>query len=167
MFKSENLEFREIDPLTDNLENYLNWIRDPISNPYIQGANINMTLESLVDYVRKKNSAEDCVLWGIYHRQNLNHIGNIKFEPIRSDLGLACVGILIGETDYRGRGYGSEAFGSALAFFSENFGIPNFYLGVDPKNIAAVAMYENQGFSFNQEMSLLHRKNIMTKFYRS
>ena len=165
MFQSKNLEFREIDTVTDNLQNYLGWIKDPISNPFIQGANSNMTLERLVDYVNKKNSAQDCVLWGIYHQQN--HIGNIKFEPIRPELDLACIGILIGETTFRGQGYGSEAFGAALTFFSENYGITNFYLGVDPNNIAAVEMYKKQGFSFNREMSLLHGHNIMTKFSKN
>jgi ribosomal-protein-alanine N-acetyltransferase len=165
LFQSKRLEFREIDPLFDNLENYLSWLRDPISNPFIVSTNKDLKLEDLIAYVNTKNAAKNCVLWGIYLRQDLSHIGNIKFEPIQLDLGLAWVGLLIGQVELRGKGLGSEALSIATSYFSEITGIRNFRLGVDPGNLSAIKVYKNQGFSFDEEESLLHGKSIMSKIH--
>jgi ribosomal-protein-alanine N-acetyltransferase len=162
LLQSKNLVFREIDPLVDNLNNYLSWMRDPVSNPYIHGTDPEYTLSRLVSYVTAKNLSEECVLWGIYSRQNGIHIGNIKFEPIQYKNGLACVGILIGESTFRGKGIGSEALSYAISFFSDSFKIPKIYLGVDQNNIPAIALYKKQGFSSDRELSNLYKKNIMS-----
>lgn len=162
MFTSKNLVFREIDPSVDNLDNYLSWLRDPVSNPYIYGTDSDFTRERLVSYINLKNSTEKCVLWGIYTRQKYTHVGNIKFEPIQQEDGLACVGILIGDSAFRGKGIGSEALHTAIAYFSETFKIPKIYLGVDQDNLPAIALYKKQGFSPDRELSNLYKKYIMS-----
>lgn len=166
LFQSKNLEFKEINPDTDNLDNYLSWLRNPYSNPYIQGTDSDFNLESLIQYIKSKNADKNCALWGIYMRGDLIHIGNIKFEPIQHEKGLACVGILIGEPDYRRKGFGSEALSSAITFFSDAFKIPKIYLGVDLKNLPAIAMYKSQGFIYDPELSSFYRKNIMSKILK-
>jgi [ribosomal protein S5]-alanine N-acetyltransferase len=167
LFHSKNLEFREINPRTDNLENYLSWLRNPDSNPYIQGTDSDFDLETLIDYVESKNAAENCSLWGIYLRQDLRHIGNIKFEPIQPDNGIVWVGLLIGEMEFRGKGLGSEALSTAIRYFSEVTGIRIFYLGVDTRNLPAVKLYERQGFTFDKEKSLFYGKSVMSKILRA
>lgn len=162
MLQSKNLVFREIDPLVDNLDNYLSWMRDPVSNPYIHGTDPNYTLSRLVNYITVKNVSEECILWGIYSRQSGIHIGNIKFEPIQYEAGLACVGILIGEPAFRGKGIGSEVLSYTISFFSDSFKIPKIYLGVDQENIPAIALYKKQGFRSDKKLTKLYGKNIMS-----
>jgi RimJ/RimL family protein N-acetyltransferase len=167
MFQSNNLEFRTINPSVDSLENYLSWLRDPLSNPYIIGTDRDFKLDSLIEYVNEKNESKDCALWGIYSRPDLIHIGNIKFEPIQPELGLAWVGILIGEVDFRGKGLGYEALSESISYFSNVSSIRKFYLGVDPQNLPAVKLYESLGFAFDQEESLIRGKSIMYKIHRN
>ena len=131
-----------------NMDNYLKWMRNTGLNIFIQGVKANYTIEELKSYVEDKNNSSTALLLGIYDKKSLLHIGNIKLEPlIPSDK--ACIGILIGETRYRGKGVGTEVINALITFASIEFEIKYFYLGVDPDNLAALHLYRKLGFQVN------------------
>ena len=43
-------------------------------------------------------------------------IGNIKYEPVNSEIGYAVMGILIGEADLRGKGVAAEVLSESVAW---------------------------------------------------
>jgi RimJ/RimL family protein N-acetyltransferase len=53
--------------------------------------------------------------------------------------------IVIGEKEYLGQGYGTEAIRQLLRF-AKNKGIKNVYLEVRPTNLRAIRSYEKSGF---------------------
>ncbi len=106
-FDTERFIVRVIDQHHDSLNNYLTWMTDIKSNLFIDGVRSNFTVDELKQYISEKNSSEDSVLLGIYEKISGDHIGNIKLEPIIKK-SMACLGILIGEVNMRGKLVGFE-----------------------------------------------------------
>lgn len=142
---TERFLLRSIDPEVDNFEDYLLWMRDEESNPYIQSVNINITFEELRDYVSSKNESNNALLFGIFLSNTSKHIGNVKLEPIHPKEE-ATLGILIGEQEWRGKGVGFEVISRIIDYSFNELKLNRIKLGVDRSNRAAVKLYEKLGF---------------------
>lgn len=147
VIESPNLIMKFIDPKIDDLSSYLSWMKDSESNVFIQDSDKSYNLERLLKYVGEKNQKPDCIFLGIYFRLNNDHIGNIKFEPINLENGSTWLGILLGDSQYAGKGYAGEAIRFASKFLNEKHGIQDFYLGVNLENDRAIRVYQKLGFS--------------------
>ena len=145
MIETDRYILRNIDPNNDDFQNYISWMRNTESNRFIVSARDNYSVEDLKKYVSEKNLADDALLIGIFDKQKLNHIGNIKFEPILKEES-ACIGILIGEPDYRGIGTGKECLEILLDYVFIRFNLDFIYLGVDLNNHDARKLYKKLGF---------------------
>ena len=149
--KSQRIVLREINPEKDDLRNYLAWMQDTHANPFIESVRPDYSMDELLAFVRGKNHDVSVILWGIFLREDHRHIGTIKLEPIDFNLKTAWLGILIGESDFRGSGYGREAIEAALSFSKTKLNLMKIYLGVDPANMVALKLYESIGFVSNPE----------------
>ena len=127
---------------SDASERYLGWFEDKMSKQYI--AYSSSSISSLREYINSKNTASDCILWGIFFEGN--HIGNIKYEPIDQKSGQATMGILIGEPAWRGKGVAAEVITATARCLMEQLSISEIILGVDANNIPAIKSYEKLGF---------------------
>lgn len=56
------------------------------------------------------------------------------------------MGILIGESQYRGKGVTIEVLGASGRWLREQRGIREIVLGVSPENLPAIRAYEKAGF---------------------
>jgi len=100
-------------------------------------------LSSFVENQIKNGTA----MWAIHLKENDKHIGNIKIDPISIKHGLGEYGILIGDKNEWGKGYGKEASRRIIDyFFHEEYKLRKITLGVVAKNTNAVALYKNIGF---------------------
>ena len=99
-------------------------------------------------YVVDKISRDDVLFLGIFEKSRELHIGNIKYEPVNSELGYAIMGILIGDADYRGKGVASEVLLYSIQWLNDNEGIHKVFLGVDVENKNAIRAYEKSGFIY-------------------
>jgi len=129
----------------DDLDRCLRWINDP----------------ELVDRLGRRHpmgrAQEETWLAGQYERaDHLNlaivlvdgdrHIGNCGFNAIDSVNRQAEFGILIGEKDAWGHGYGSEAARLVLDYGFDELGLHRISLGVYAFNDRAIRAYEKVGF---------------------
>ena len=149
---TERFELRILKPDSHSLSNYLKWIRDRESNPFIHGINELETLENLIGYVNEKNQMNNALLLGIFLKGSLEHIGNVKLEPILPDY-TATIGILVGEESWRGKGVGFEVLSEVLNYAFTALSLQMIKLGVNEKNFAAIELYKKLGFT-NSELSL-------------
>ena len=94
--------------VTDNIEIYLSWMKDVISNQYISSVRLDYSMEELTDYINKVNLLSSAVLLGIFEKKSNRHIGNIKYSDINSPAGSTKMGIMIGQREFRGQGVGAE-----------------------------------------------------------
>jgi hypothetical protein len=69
---------------TDNLKNYLSWMKNPLENQYILSAKDNYSIDELYTFIDTCNKDENTILLGIYDKIDDNHIGNIKYDNINN-----------------------------------------------------------------------------------
>jgi ribosomal-protein-alanine N-acetyltransferase len=142
---SLNYHLKSLDPQSDNLSNYLSWMKDTKNNRFIESANNQFTHQDLVSYVDNKNKSDNAILFGIFSKLDGFHIGNVKLEPLVISQ-FAWLGILIGEEKFRGRGTGFEVISHLLHFSRRNLDLKKIYLGVHKDNVPAVRLYKKLGF---------------------
>lgn len=155
--ETPRLNLRQIDPYSDDLISYLSWLRDIESNPFIQSARIDYGILELIEFIKAVNSDVNAILFGIFLKSNFQFIGTLKIQPIDFTLGTAWLGIMIGNPEFRGRGYGREATQEVLNYLFNSLKLKEVFLGVDLKNFDAIALYETLGFSEH-----LREENSMT-----
>jgi RimJ/RimL family protein N-acetyltransferase len=106
----------------------------------------NYTIEQLEAYLQSVLEKENMFFWAIHIKENDEHIGNIKIDPISKKHGHGEYGILMGAKEYWGKGYAKEASLTIIDYCFNETGLRKMTLGVVEKNIAAVELYKKLGF---------------------
>ncbi|GCE22462.1 GNAT family N-acetyltransferase [Dictyobacter kobayashii] len=107
------------------------------------------TLEEIQAYFDKDVEEERqrrVIHFTVYERTTLTPIGRVDLEEISYRDRRAEFGIEIGEADYRGRGYGTEATRLMLDYAFTGLGLHNIGLQTWEYNLAAQAAYKKAGF---------------------
>ncbi len=130
---------------SSNVDNYIRWMKDT-SNVYISSINPDISRIELYDFIQKKYDDPFAMLLGIYDKKTKTHIGNGKFEPINFDEKFAVVGILIGDSAFRGLGLAGEFIHECFNQILIPEGITELRLGVHERNLAAISAYRKIGF---------------------
>lgn len=142
---TERFHLREL-VVEDATERYLGWFADPAAAKHIAAATDTRALSDLRSYIRARIGRDDVLFLGIFDRATGLHIGNIKYEPVDSDLGYAIMGILVGDPAYRGKGVAPEVLKASAQWLKAQRGITQIVLGVSHDNPGAVRAYELAGF---------------------
>jgi [ribosomal protein S5]-alanine N-acetyltransferase len=161
---SERLLIKSL-TIEDVTENYLSWITNKKSNLHIEYSSENKTLNDLKFYVESKIVKIDTIFLGIFDKNKLNHIGNIKYEPVNLQLGEATMGIMIGDESYRGIGIAKEVILSTSTWLQNNLNIINIKLKVANTNNIAIKVYESIGFHKIRSLNKFQNKSdtVMVK----
>lgn len=144
--QTHRLTLREIDIESDNLFDYVDWLRDVENNAFIQSARVDYSLDELRRFIQSTNNDKNALLFGLFLNIDGRFIGTIKVDPIDFKADLAWVGMMIGDPFFRGLGYGRESLQAVLEFVFWTIGIGKVFLGVNSKNIPAVSLYRRLGF---------------------
>jgi len=156
---TERFKLRPLD-VNDVGKRYLSWINRSDKSQFINYAHEERTIEELRKYVESKAQDESVLFLGIFLRSNGEHIGNIKYEPINLKERQAVMGILIGESNWRGKGVASEVILSSSEWLNKELGIKKIFLTVDPSNHQAIKAYQKTGFltdiKNNHKQSFMH-----------
>lgn len=142
----------------DVSDRYLKWLCS-IDNPQIRYTRKKHNLKDVKSYVSQREEDDTVLFLGIFVRDNDEHIGNIKYEPIVIEKHQATMGILIGEKYWRGKGVAAEVITASRIWLQTNLGIKKFSLGVDLSNISAIKAYEKSGFK--KTSKLHHSENVV------
>ena len=152
-FCSERFLLRELQA-DDATENYLSWLHDADAMKFIAAAQKTKVITDLRQYIVDRTNQEDILFLGIFDKNTLQHIGNIKYEPVNSFIGYAIMGILIGELSYRNKGVGSEVISASARWLNKYRGIRQILLGVTDENMVAIKSYERVGFIISDSFYL-------------
>ena len=156
VLRSEGVLLREIDLNRDDLTAYLGWLRDVENNSFISSARENFQMSELQTFVSEKNESAQSLLFGIFYGEAEEMVGTVKLEPINVAAQTAWLGIMIGEPRARGIGVGFKSLVLLTDFAYKHLGLRKIYLGVDPLNEPAIALYKKVGFMHSDEI-----KNVM------
>lgn len=124
---------------------YQRWLSD-FSTTRTVGKSRPMTEEQAVAWYERHTANEREAHFAIYERTTWRPIGTTMLMDIDLDNRRAEFGIVIGETDSRGKGYGTETTRLMLDYAFTARGLGNVLLTVNAYNLAGLRAYEKAGF---------------------
>lgn len=130
----------------DLLPLYQRWINDLGTMRTLGIPPLPMTSEKEQEWFDRQSKTEDDVPFTIYERETLRPIGNTGLHEIDYRNRSATFGIMIGEPDCRGKGYGTETTSLMLDYAFTALGLHNVMLTVFEFNAAGIRAYEKAGF---------------------
>lgn len=89
-------------------ERYRGWLSDANVNRYLETRFVSLSSGALVAYVNQMLESTDSYLFAIVVRESSIHIGNIKIGPINRAHASAAIGLVIGESEWWGKGVATE-----------------------------------------------------------
>lgn len=143
--ESARLYFRALVP-ADAEGNYLEWMNDPEVTRFLESRFQPHSAESLADFIHKMSQTRDNVFCAIVLKHDHRHIGNIKLGPIDWVHRHADVGLLIGEKDCWGKGYGTEAYKMMAEHAFLTLNLHKVTAGAYVQNQASVKALARAGF---------------------
>jgi diamine N-acetyltransferase len=129
----------------DLLPQYQRWLNDFGARRNLGLAPGPMTMEAETAWFEGVTSAGETV-FTIYERATWRPIGNCGLHDLDHRNRTAEFGILIGEADARGKGYGTEATRLILDYAFTALGVHNLMLRVFAYNRAGIRAYQKAGF---------------------
>ena len=145
VIESSRLYLKRTD-VSDVSEKYISWLNDTRINRFLELRFEKHTLSTTLKHIKSVSSQESIAMFSMYALPQKIHIGNIKLGDIRPQHGTAEIGILIGDSNYLGRGYGTESIGlvSHLAF--NKLGLRRLMAGCYENNLGSIKAFEKNGF---------------------
>lgn len=115
VLKTGRLVLRPLDPAEVG-QRYVDWLADPRVNAFLETRHVPQSLEDIRAFVAGCNASADSWLFGKFIEDGRRHIGNIKLGPVSSVYSRAEIGLLIGDPEQWGKGFGAEAIGAVTDF---------------------------------------------------
>lgn len=143
--EGERLILRDLEP-ADAAGRYLHWMGDPDVMQYLESRFTTHTHDGLLAYVRAARRDSAVRLFAIVRREDGRHIGNLKLGPIDQQHGRADIGILIGERDCWGQGYGTEAVAIVSDWAFNTFALRKLTAGAYSSNVGSIRAFQRAGF---------------------
>ena len=137
--------------IEDATPRYLSWFEaDSVKKNIHSAGSFNNSIDSLKSYVEKNVNKRDVLFLGIFLKNELLHIGNIKFNSIDSINNYAILGIMVGDENWQGRGVVPEVIENSAVWLKKNRNINKIVLGVHKNNTRAINAYKKVGFIFEE-----------------
>ena len=130
----------------DQIEAFHRWHNDYDTLRTFEYLPKPLTLASARQQYEELVAQSDCDLFAVYENAGWRLIGLSGLMHIDPTNGTAEFGIMIGEPDARGKGYGTEATALTLDHAFLALGLGNVMLSVYEYNLAGIKAYEKVGF---------------------
>jgi RimJ/RimL family protein N-acetyltransferase len=130
----------------DLLTTYQRWINDFTASRNLAVAPLPLTMEAEVAWFDSVTASTSELTFTIYERETGRPIGNTGLHGVDYRNRTAEFGILIGEADARGRGFGTEATRLMLDYAFVALGLHNVMLRVYAYNLPGLRAYEKAGY---------------------
>lgn len=130
---------------------YISWLNDPDIVRFSEQRHEKHTRKSCQKYIKTFTKTKNQLL-AIEVNKNRFHIGNISITRNPNNAS-ADIGILIGEKNEWGKGYGSEAVGLALKKLLQDSTIRKITIGAMAENKAMIKLARNCGMKNEARIS--------------
>ncbi len=125
---------------------FVRWYSDPDVRHWLHLSDRpDVTLESERERFEKARDDPALVVW-VIETLDGRPIGNVGLQGIDRHHGRAELGISIGEKEYWGRGYGTDAIRQVLGYAFAELGLRRLWLITDEDNERGIRCYEKCGF---------------------
>ena len=147
--KNLKVHLRPLDK-SDLNERYLSWVNDFEVIKYMETGTFPVRMENLEQYYDFMTNSPNHLILAIMVGQE--HIGNITLNDINWIHRIANLGIMIGDKDYWGKGYGIEAIKLMTQHAFSKLNLHKIWLSLWDDNTAAFMTYKNAGYKKEAEL---------------
>lgn len=146
MYYGERVMLRRVDPVLD-LEDRYRWMNDPEVLRYLGMLPRRLSRDEVRRYLEScAASTGEMVEFAIVALEG-RHIGSCALRNFNLTAHTAEYSVLIGEPEYRGKGYGTEVTRLVAEVAFEQLNLNRIWLHVHTENIAGLRAYERAGFT--------------------
>jgi len=145
IINSEKIFLKTLNP-KNVTSKYIEWLNDFEVNKFLETRHSHQDINTVKEFVAKKNYSKDELLLGIFTRLGNNHIGNIKLGPIKTEHLLAEISIFIGDKNSWGKGYASESINSLKEFAFNALGLRKLTASMYETNKGSIAAFKKADF---------------------
>lgn len=140
---TENYYLRALDCM-DATEKYLDWLRDPEVNKYLEARLQSHSIETIKEYIASHDN-DSSYLLGVFYKPDGTHVGNYS---ARCNLyhKTATLGLMIGDRQHWGRRIVLETRAEVLNFLFNEVSMQKIHGACYSNNFSAVYNYKSQGF---------------------
>ncbi|MBU0995473.1 MAG: GNAT family N-acetyltransferase [Proteobacteria bacterium] len=131
---------------TDLQGNYYQWFNNQSTDTYTHHALYPNSPEKMKAFYEKALCHENMFVLAIIHKEDNCHIGNISLQQIEWINRRAELAIILGERNYFGKGYATEAGRLIIDYGFDRFNLNSIWLGVHAENKRAITVYKKLGF---------------------
>lgn len=131
---------------TEDAEIFVKWLNDFEVSDYTGRTNMIMTLDAEKKYLEDKALDSSTVAFAIVNMADDTMIGTVSIENINHINRTGVLGILIGNPDFRSKGYGTEAIRLILDFGFNYLNLGSIRLDLLSCNERALKCYKKCGF---------------------
>ena len=128
-------------------DEYVEWMRDEETVSFLESRWKTYTLENLKEYVKEINESRADFLFGIFLRENDEHIGNIKVGDVDYVHQHGNVGIMIGDKNSLGKGCGRESIQLVTKYAFEELNLNTLIAGIYGNNISCYKAFLSAGYN--------------------
>ena len=128
-------------------DNYLSWVNDTSINSYILAATgFPVNRDSLESYFESSQPPK-AALFAVCDTETNKHIGNARLSQIDWINRVALYGRLIGDPDYRGKGYGTDTLIALLRFGFYHLGLNRIWSAAVVQNEVSLKSNDKVGMT--------------------
>ncbi len=127
-------------------DDYLDWVNDQQLTTYILAAGFPTNRDRAMSYF-EASQPPNAVFFAVCDLETGTHIGNARLSLIDWINRVATYGRLIGHSDYRGQGYGSDALVQLLRFGFHHLGLNRIWSSAVTSNDGSLSSNDKVGMT--------------------
>lgn len=125
---------------------YYEWLMDPLINQYLEVRFTHYSVDELRAFVKEINQSKTDYMFAMITKEK-QYIGNIKIGAINWHHRTAEVGLLIGDKDAWGKGFGTEAVKLITKYGFDVLNVRKLWAGAYAENMGSVRAFIKNGYS--------------------
>ncbi len=127
-------------------ERYIGWLNDAEVNRFLEVQFVHQTYETVLAYVSSFYGDTEKYMWGVYPNATDDLIGTATLAGINRNHGQGVIGLMIGEKEYWGKGYGTEIIKLVVDYAFKRLSLHKVTAGAVAINQASIKAFQKAGF---------------------
>ena len=132
---------------SDVVQTYADWLNDSEVNRFLETRHEIQTIETCLAFIQQCNQSPFSNLFGIFLKENGQHVGNAKLGNINPHHARAELSLFIGEKSCRGKGIGKEVVKALTGYGFAHLGLERIQAGCYEKNLQSLRIFLNAGYT--------------------
>lgn len=126
---------------------YVSWLNDKEVTEFLEIRWRTHSLDDVREYVKSMNNSDHDFLFGIFLKESGEHIGNIKIGEINPLHRFGDVGLIIGNKNMWGKGYGADAIALVTRYGFGELDLNKLKAGMYDGNMGSYKAFIKAGYS--------------------